>query len=370
MKTYLINEKKSYDLACRVFQAMGYSEKESDYAARLISTADARGVDTHGLARVEMYYGIWNMPGVINRDAKLTVLKETPISAYVDAQYGLGPIMAPQAMDICIKKAQESGIGIVSVKNSGHFSMAGYYSIEAAKRDMIGLVASNTLSAMAPFGGCEPVLGNSPWTLAFPKGHKYDNYVMLDMACANAAFGKLQAKARAHESMPLDWGVDRDGNPTSDPMDVLDPARGGSLVAFGGAKGSCLAIMMEMLSTVLAGAGFAMESGTGDYLRKDVKVGRRENLGHFMMAIDPAIFRPIDDLKADIDRYADMIHASRARVGSPQVYLPGELEGIQAHKRAAEGIHVPEPVMASLLNVYRSLALVGPEDGIEEMLAL
>ena len=369
MKTYTIDEKKAYDLTYRVFRAMGYSEKESDYAGKVISTADARGVDTHGLARVEMYYLIWKKPGTINREAKLRIIKETPISAYVDADYGLGPVMAPQAMEICIEKAQKTGVGIVSVKNSGHFSMAGYYSIEAAKRDMIGLVASNTLPAMAPFGGTESILGNSPWTLAFPKGHKYDNYVMLDMACANAAFGKLQAKMRAGEPIPSDWAVDRDGNPTTDPMDVLDFHRGGPLIAFGGAKGPCLAVMMECLSTVLAGAGFAKESGTGDYLM-DEPVGRRENLGHFMMAIDPAIFRPIADLKDDIDRYVEYFHACRPRTGTPQVYLPGEIEGIQAHKRAVEGIPIPQPVMESLLRVYQELNLVSPDDGIDEMLAL
>ena len=99
-------------------------------------------------------------------------------------------------------------------------------------------------------------------------------------------------------------------------------------------------------------------------------MGRRENLGHFMLAIDPAIFRPIDDLKHGIDRYADMFHASRPRKGNPQVYLPGELEGIQAHKRAVDGIPVPQPVMESLLNVYRGLKLVGFDSGIEEILSL
>lgn len=369
MKTYLIDEKKSYELARRAFSAMGYNDEDSDNAAKVISMADARGVDTHGLARVEMYYGIWKLPGCVNHDAKFKVIKETPVSAYVDADFGLGPVMAPKAMDICVKKAKESGIGIVSVKNSGHFSMAGYYSIQAAKNDLIGLVASNTLSAMAPFGGTESIIGNSPWTLAFPKGNKYNDYVMLDMSCANASFGKLQAKVRANEEMPLGWGIDHDGNPTTDPNDVLLPERGGALIAFGGVKGSCLAIMMEFLSAVLSGSGYAPDSGTGDYLY-GVEVGRKENLGHFMMAIDPTILRPIEDLRADIDRYADMVHNSRPRTGSPQVYLPGELEAIQSHKREAEGINVPEPVMSSLLNVYHGLGLVAEDGGIEDMLAL
>jgi len=348
------------------FLAMGFSEKDTAYATHALLTADARGVDSHGLARLEMYYGFWKTGVMVNMNAQLKVLRETPVSISFDAQDGLGIIMAEKAMERCVEKAKKSGICVITVKNGGHISMVGNYALKATEEGLIGWCISNTLSAMAPFGSREKVIGNSPWCLAFPPGNKYTDPIMLDMACAEASFGKLQLAARDGRPIPDGWAIDKDGRPTHDPNDVLQ--RGGSLIPFGGYKGSALAIMLELMASVLSGSPFAPGIGTGTYVLG--KEAKREKIGYFFMAMDPAILRPIEDYKNSIDEYAFLIKNSKPAEGVKEVLLPGEPEARKYHRRLMEGVEMNIVVAETSMKILKELKVLPDSASLEDMLKL
>lgn len=368
-----MTEKQIYNIIFKVFASMGYSKRECHYGADVLASADAWGVDTHGLARLPMFYGMYTTGSMINLNAKLTVMQESPSSVSFDAQNGMGPIMAPQAMERCIEKAKETGICAATVMNGGHVSMVGYYTRMATNQRLIGLFASNSLVAMFPFGGRERIMGNSPWSLAFPPGKKYTDSIMLDMASSAVAFGKLQNAIRAGQEIPYGWAVDNEGRDTHDPYAVLDDqgslrADGGALAPFGGVKGYCLSVMLEMLTSVLSGSAFAPEIGTADWNTGKNPSARKEYIGNFMLVMNPAKFRPIDEFTDSIDEYAAMIKNCKPATGVGQVYLPGELEAIQYHKRKEKGIEMNAVIAEQALDICKDSGLLKAEDGIEDMI--
>lgn len=350
-------EKLGYD----TMLALGFSESDAKYASKSLNAADVRGVDTHGVARLLMYDKLIQNEQV-NKNAKMKILNETESTLYLDADHGLGIIMAPQAVEMCIEKAKKSGACVTSVKNSGHFGIAGYYAEQMAKNGMIGIAMSNSIAIVAPFGGRGRVLGNSPFSIAFPAGNEYTDPIMLDMASSQVALGKLEMAIRAGKEIPKGWAVDEKGIDTTDPKVGFEK---GALLPFGGPKGYCLDVLIEMMSTVLPDSGYGE-----DVHFYTAEKGLKENMGHTFIAIDVSKFRPLEDIRKDVDKYADRLKNVEPAEGVEEVFLPGEIEARNYHKRIAKNFEINHVVLEEILAITIRTGRLGADATIEDLLKL
>jgi len=264
--------------------------------------------------------------------------------------------MAPQAAELAIQRAQEHGICVMGVQNSNHFGAAGYYAAKCVEQGFISMVCSNSGPTMTPFGGKKSVLGNSPWSIAVPGGDRYPEPVMFDMACSEVARGKCETALREGTQVPLGWGVDKDGEPSTDPAAIL---KGGSLLPFGGVKGYCIAVMIEILSATLTFA----TSGKGTNMDRVV-----ENTSHFILLLDPERFGDLELYMNSIDEYVDTIKNTALAAGVEEILIPGELEARSILDRNEYGMELDEEVASSLAKVAQEVGLLTEEQGFEEML--
>ena len=345
-----------YRIAHRLFSGMGYSDAEAAYAADVLTETDRRGVDTHGIARLPFYYMISKPGGRVNREARLRILRDEPPFLMVDADKGLGVIMAPQAVDLAIQRASVQGICAMGIQNSGHFGAAGYYTAKCVSRGFIALVCSNSGPTMVPVGGRASILGNSPWSMAIPGGTRHPDPVMFDMACSEVARGKCETAERAGSPVPLGWGVDKDGEPSTDPAAIL---RGGSLLPFGGVKGYCIALLVEALSSMLAFASPGQSGMAGD---------GSPSTAHFVLLMDPARFGSPDAYRSSIDDYVERIKNTPLATGAEEIIIPGELEARSIRRRTEQGFDLDGAVADSLVETAREIGLLAEGQGFADML--
>ncbi|MEX0884447.1 MAG: Ldh family oxidoreductase, partial [Cyclobacteriaceae bacterium] len=207
---------------------IGCPEKDAEIATRVLLAADLRGVDSHGVARLSGYVRLWEA-NRINARPNIKITHETPSTAVVDGDGGLGLVVAPYAMQVAISKAQTAGTGWVSVRNSNHYGIAGIHAMEALKHDMIGISLTNASPLVSPTFSLERLLGTNPISVAIPAG-KQPPFV-LDMATTTAANGKLEILLRKQKEAPLGWIQDKGGQPTTNPNGVKE---GGALLPLGG----------------------------------------------------------------------------------------------------------------------------------------
>jgi len=338
----------------RMLGAMGIPPEDAAVGADVLIAADLRGVDSHGVSRLELYYHRLTK-GLLNPTPETRIVKDAGSVVVIDADNGFGICTAPRAMDLCIERAKEHGLAAVASRNANHFGIAGYYVLKATEENMIGLVMANTTPFMAPYGGRTRLLGTNPIALGVP-GKKFP--VVLDMATSNVAVGKLQLALRKREKIPLGWLVDGEGKPTDDPVDLL---KGGSLVPMGGPKGYGLAVMVDLLSALLSGA--AVGPDIGSLIVND----RPECIGHFMLAIDVSRFRALEEFFTAVDDYIDMIKGSKPAEGVEEIFLPGEIEIRKAEERLTQGIPLSPTVARTLLRICRTLGIAGEEDTFEQL---
>jgi LDH2 family malate/lactate/ureidoglycolate dehydrogenase len=337
-----------YEVCLETLKSFGFSEEDSKYGAEVLYESDLRGVESHGIARLQ-FYADFLRTGMINRDAELELVSETRSMAYMNGHDGLGIVQAPRAMDLAIEKARNEGIGLVSVTHAGHFGIAGYYALKAARQDMIGFAIANAVPIVAAYGGKGAVMGNSPFSIAFPKGDDGREPTMIDAACSVVAGGKIEIQIRKGEQLPLGWCVDKDGNDTTDPWAILKD--GGALLPFGGIKGYCLNTMFEMLAAVLPGAATGVDVGY-----PALNQHPHEDIGYFFLAIDPSRLRPLVDLKKDIGYFNDKLKSTPPKEGLPEVFLPGEIEFRNVKKIEEKGVDLN-------INVVKDLLRIGIEYG-------
>ncbi len=336
--------------------SFGVDKEMAARAAKTLNTADRRGIDTHGIARARFYdRAIRN--GEINLKPNVKVVKETPVSALVDCDGGIGVATADIVMDKAMELAKKNGIGMAVAINGHHFGAAAHYTIKASEENLIGMSASPSLLITCPIGGTQKLLGNSPNSVAFPAGHKTP-CMMLDMASTTVAGGKIEMCIRAGKQMPEGWGLDKNGNPTTNPLDVFDRDIQfvGSMTPMAGPKGYCLIVMFELLSGLLPGAATGLKV-----------VGSGGGLGYFMMAIDPTIIRPLDELKADLDEYFLTIKNSPKREGVEEIFLPGEIEHKITADRAANGYDLNPAVADEVLELAIQYGRVPKDTTVYEL---
>jgi LDH2 family malate/lactate/ureidoglycolate dehydrogenase len=244
------------DFTTQVFIHFGVPKADAEQAADVLAKSDLRGIDSHGVARLHTYFEMLEL-GRINPKPKIKIVREKTSVATVDGDNGLGLVVGPKANKIAMDKAEQHGSGWVSVCNTNHFGIAGYYPLKALERDLIGWAMTNTTKLVAPLWGAERMLGTNPIAIAFP-GYK-EPPIVIDMATSAVAYGKIEIALRKNEPVPKGWIVDKNGGETNNPQDMIDGGAQlplGSQREMGGHKGYGLASMVDILCCVLSGANW------------------------------------------------------------------------------------------------------------------
>lgn len=352
-----MNEVKTYpaeylkEFTSKVFQHYGVPEEDSMLAAEVLATSDLRGIDSHGVARLHSYYEMLSSKR-INPTPKIKIIRESASTAVVDGDNGLGLVIGPKSNKIALEKASEVGSGWVSVSNTNHFGIAGYYVLEALKQDIIGWAMTNTTKLVAPLWGAERMLGTNPIAIAFPG--KEEPPIVIDMATCTAAYGKIEIARRGNEKIPHGWAIDSDGFGTEDPNAMVN---GGALLPLGserergGHKGYCLAMMVDVLSCVLSGANWG-PFAPPFALRQEIpdrKVGK--GIGHFFGAMKIDAFIDADEFKIQIDDYIRTLRKTKPQNGTEGPIIPGDPEREAEAERNINGIPISKPVLLELLDI-------------------
>ena len=349
--------KKVRDFTYDVFLKMGCSADDAELATTVLVSADLRGIDSHGVARLIGYVRLWDADR-INPTPNITVPHQTPSTAVVDGDSGLGLVVAPKAMEIAIEKAKNVGSGWVSVKNSNHYGIAGYHAMMALEHDMIGMSMTNASPLVSPTFSTERMLGTNPIAVAIP-ADKQPPFV-ADFATTTAANGKLEILQRKGEEAPLGWIQDKDGLPSTNPEELK---KGGALLPLGGDrvhsshKGYCLGSIVDIFSPVLSGANFGPWAPPFVSFLPMPEDPVGEGLGHFMGAMRIDGFRPADEFKQNMDTWIERFRAAEPTDESPNVLIPGDPEREMEVIRLDEGIPLNDKVVIDLKEVGKRFNL-------------
>ena len=340
-----------YNFTESVFLAMGCSSKDATTATKVLIAADLRGIDSHGVARLSGYVRLWEA-GRINATPNLSIVHETPSTAVVDGDAGLGLVVAPYAMQIAIDKAKQVGTGWVSVKNSNHFGIAGYHAMMALEHDMIGMAMTNASAIVAPTFSSEKMLGTNPIAVAIPAGN--EPAFVADMATTTAANGKLEMLQRKNADAPLGWVQDENGNDVTD-ANILK--KGGALLPLGSDrehgshKGYALGSIVDIFSAVLSGGSYGPWAPPFPAYIPLPQNMPGEGLGHFFGAMRIDAFRPVQDFKSNMDNWITRFRNATPIDPAQKVLIPGDPEREAETTRMMEGIPVVGPVVADLQEV-------------------
>ncbi|MHC2990509.1 malate dehydrogenase [Pontibacter sp. HJ8] len=337
-----------FDFAQEIFLHMGCSPKDAKLATEVLLEADLRGIDSHGVARLSGYVRLWEA-GRINTKPNMTIVHETPSTATVDGDGGLGLVIAPRAMDIAMAKAEKVGTGWVSVRNSNHFGIAGYHAMEALSRDMIGMAMTNASPLVAPTHSTQRMLGTNPIAVAIPA--KNQPPFVADFATTTAANGKLEILQRKEKNTPSGWVQTAAGLGSTNPFEVRD---GGALLPLGSTKnrgshkGYALGSIVDIFSAVLSGANYGpwVPPFVSFLSPPDDPVGK--GLGHFLGAMRIDAFRPADEFKQHMDNWIETFRNARVKRGEKAVLIPGDPERIMTAIRLKKGIPLLPPVEKDL----------------------
>lgn len=352
MTFHTFTEDRLRNFTQNVFLRMGCSETDAALAADVLLRSDLRGIDSHGVARLSGYIRLWEKQR-INASPNIRVIHETPTTATVDGDAGLGLVVAPFAMKIAMEKAAIYGTGWVAVKNSNHFGIAGYHALMAVEKDMIGISMTNASPLVAPTYANERLLGTNPMCYAFPAG-KYPP-VIVDMATSAAANGKLEIAQRANSPIPEGWAQDKEGNTSTNPNELKT---GGSLLPLGSDKdhgshkGYGLSATVDILSAVLSGANYGPWVPPFVAFLEPSANPVGEGLGHFFGAMRVDGFRPAEDFKNHLDNWIERFKSAKTVDPNKTVIIPGEPEYAFEQERKVSGI----PLIDAVVNDLNELA--------------
>lgn len=345
----------------QVFLAIGCPIEDATLAADVLIAADLRGIDSHGVARLPGYVRLWQC-GRINATPNIATVWETPTTATVDGDAGLGLITAPHAMDIAMEKARQYGTGWVAIRNSNHFGIAAYHALKAIDEDMIGFAVTNASPLVTPTFSRERLLGTNPICYAFPAGEFPP--IVVDMATSAAANGKLEIAERAGKTIPEGWVLTREGTTTTDPSTlkkggVLLPL--GSDYSHGSHKGFGLSSVVDILSGVLSGANYGPWVPPFVAFLEPASNPPGQGLGHFVGAMRVDGFRPADAFKAHIDEWIKRFKSAERIDENQPVIIPGEPEHESMAKRRRDGIPLVESVWNALSELAHQLQVTTPD---------
>jgi len=352
MGQHKISYQQLFDLAKAILQKIGCSEKDAELAVKVLLSADVRGIDSHGVARLSGYVRLWEV-NRINATPDINIIHQTPSTAVVDGDSGLGLVIAPWAMQVAIEKAKNVGTGWVSVQNSNHFGIAGYHAMMALEHDMIGIALTNASPLVSPTFSIERLLGTNPICVAIPAGS--EPAFVADMATTTAANGKLEILQRKNGVAPLGWIQNKEGKPSTNPHELKG---GGALLPLGGDrehgshKGYALGAIVDILSAVLSGANYGpwVPPFPAYVPMPDEQPGK--GIGHFFGAMRIDAFRPAEDFKKNMDKWIQRFRSAKTVEGQKRVIIPGDPEREMEAERMKHGI----PLMPVVLDDLKYLA--------------
>jgi LDH2 family malate/lactate/ureidoglycolate dehydrogenase len=349
-----------WQFAHAVFTKINCPDEEARLAANVLLSADLRGIDSHGLARLSGYVRLWEAKR-INSQPKTKIVHARASTAVLDGDGGLGLVVAPKAMEIAIEKANNVGTGWVAVKNSNHFGIAAYHAMMALPHDMIGVAMTNASPLVAPTFSVERLLGTNPICVAIPAGNQ--PAFVADFATTTAANGKLEILQRKNKEAPLGWIQKKDGSPSTNPNELKD---GGALIPLGSDrehgshKGYSLGAWVDIFSAVLSGANY------GPWVPPFVSflsppsdpVG--EGIGHFFGAMRVDAFRPAEDFKFHMDKWITRFREAKTVEGQPKMVIPGDPERESEVTRMKDGIPLNSKVVEDLQELAKKLGVEFP----------
>lgn len=357
MKYQQISYEALFDFTKSVFEKMGCSISHADLAAKVLVAADLRGIDSHGVARLSGYIRLWEA-GRINPTPNLRIIHETPSTAVVDGDAGLGLVVAPYAMQVAIDKAHNVGTGWVSVQNSNHFGIAGYHAMMALEHDMIGMAMTNASALVAPTFSTERMLGTNPIAVSIPAGEEPP--FVADFATTTAANGKLELLQKKNADAPLGWVQDEFG---VDSVDANILKKGGSLLPLGSDrehgshKGYALGSIVDIFSAVLSGASYGPWAPPFPAYVPMPENMPGKGLGHFLGAMRIDAFRPATAFKAHMDNWIKRFRSAKTSEGHEHVLIPGDPERLIAEQRSKEGIPIQDIVVNDLKSIANKMGL-------------
>ncbi|MBR4040016.1 MAG: Ldh family oxidoreductase [Clostridia bacterium] len=349
----IVSERSLRALTERLFEREGFSGADACVIADVLMLADLFGIESHGAQRM-MYYHQNIASGSVNTQAQIETVRETPVSALLDAHFAMGQLAGVHAMRLAMRKAKQSGIGMVCVRNSSHYGIAGYYTLMAAKEGLCAFSMTNTGPIMTPTFGREMMLGTNPIAFCMPA----DPYPFwFDASTTVVTLGKVEVHAKREKPMPEGWTIDADGVLCTDAQrmnsSILAGGMGGILPlggageTRGGHKGYGLAIMVEALTGVLAQG----------LLSPEMQGAHGDHTSHFFLAFDPAIFGDADAIRAQMSRYLRMLRESEKLPGENRIYTPGEKAFESMRRRMETGIPVEEKTMKELRRIAAELGV-------------
>lgn len=337
--------------------AAGVPEADAQICADVLISADRQGIDSHGIGRLKPIYIDRIREGIINPLTDVTTIKEGPTTAVLDANNGMGQVVSKQAMQLAIDKAKTYGMGMVAVRNSNHYGIAGYYAMMAAEQGLIGVTGTNARPSIAPTFGVENMLGTNPLTFGIPTDEAFP--FVLDCATSVTQRGKIEVYQRLHKDLPKGWVIGADGEERTDTEQVLiDLVTGGAALTplggigevQGGYKGYGYATVVEILSAALAGGAF-LKALSGHADGKKVPY----SLGHFFIAIDIEAFTSLDDFKKTTGDILRELRNSQKAPGEDRIYTAGEKEHDAFMERSVSGVPINEALekdIAALKTIY------------------
>ena len=331
-----------FDLCKEIFKSYGYDEEDSKQIADVVISADLSGVESHGISRMIKYHQ-FIQNGAISTKAKPELVFETPISAVYDAHKGIGQLVSARAMQEAITKAKKTGIGLVQVRNSNHYGIAGYYSAMAAKEDLMGICMTNSVSIMVPTFGSEAMLGSNPIALAMPAD---PTPFLFDASTTVVTRGKIEVYHKQEKPLPDGWAVDEKGKTLSAPDKLLkniSNSLGGGILPLGGYgeensgyKGYGFGMICEILSSVLSG-GVPSNHKTDD-----------GDTSHCFYAVDYGIFGEKEKIRSEFSAFLNEVRGAKKASGCNRIYIPGEKE-LESQKLYKEkGIQMNQKTFSEL----------------------
>lgn len=324
-----------------VLQRAGLPPEDACTVADSLLFANLRGIDSHGFVRLPPYVRRLEVGGT-KAMPRIKVVREMNAAALVDGDNGMGQVVGMAATKLAVRKAKEFGTSFIGVRRSGHNGAISYYAVKMAEVGMVGVATSNTTPVMAAWGGTSSVIGNNPLAIAVP--YRDGQPLVFDAAMSRVAGGKVRLAAARGERIPTDWILDGEGHPTDDPNAILE----GALLPFGEHKGFGLAVMIEVLSAVITGAGLLKENPFWAS-----QPGMPLNIGHAFMALDITTFMEVDLFQERLHWMVKTLKSSPPASGFSGVVMPGEQEAEIEDERRRNGIPISEEVWEELQKLGR-----------------
>jgi L-2-hydroxycarboxylate dehydrogenase (NAD+) len=342
-----------------VFKGLNMPDEDAKTCAEVLIEADKRGIDSHGIGRLKPIYFDRIKDGILNVNTKIDIVKETCTTAVLDGNNGMGHVIGKTAMEIAINKAKEYGIGMVAVRNSSHYGIAGYYATMATKENMIGITGTNARPSIAPTFGVENMLGTNPLTFGIPTDEEFP--FVLDCATSTSQRGKIEVFHREDKEIPPGWVIDEKGNTRTDTHEILKDLINGTaaLTPLGGIgedgagyKGYGYATVVEILSSALQ---------EGSYLKGllGYENGKKipYKLGHFFIAINVESFTDIIKFKQIAGDILRTLRNSKKAPDQNRIYTAGEKEYETWQERKEKGIPINKSIQVDILSMKEELKL-------------